>query len=89
MTEKQNAEVFKVEVRRVIAALDAIAAAPFAVTGFGDGYKQTGINFSLRACEFAAQITGRDLTFCKMLNYKFRTDAANLMFNRAIAEMVA
>jgi hypothetical protein len=74
------------EVSKVIIALDAIATAAFPVTGFGDGYKQIGVNFELDACEIAAEITGYDRTFCKMLNHKFRTDAANMMFDRALAE---
>lgn len=75
------------EVKSVIVTLDVIASAQTPVTGFGDGYKRIGINFSLEACELAAEITGYDRTFCKMLNHKFRTDASNLMFGRAFAEV--
>jgi hypothetical protein len=77
------------EVRAVIIALDAIAKAPYPLRGFGDGYKQIGINFDLRACEYAADITGYDRTFCKMLNHRFRMDAAELMFEGALAEVAA
>lgn len=82
----QKIEALKAEVKQVIIALDLIATAKHPVAGFGDGYKQVGVNFSLEACEIAAKITGADATFCKMLNHKFRTDAANMMFDRALAE---
>ncbi len=78
-------EALKKEVAQVIIALDLIAKHP--VKDFGDGYKQIGINFSLRACEIAAEVTGYNATFCKMLNYSFRTDTSNLMFDRALAEV--
>lgn len=76
--------ILEVEVTKAIAVLDLIAAAP-AIRGFGDGYKQVGINFSIEACEIAAEITGHDRTFCKMLNHKFRADAARMMLTRAAA----
>ena len=75
------------EVRSVTLALDTIASAPTGNMTFGDGYKQVGINFSLKACEIAAQVTGYDPTFCKMLNHKFRMDAVEMMFERALAEV--
>lgn len=75
------------EIKQVIATLDAIATAPYPIPDFGDGYKQVGVNFSLKACEIAAKITGADATFCKMLNHQFRTDAANWMFDRALEEV--
>lgn len=84
-----NTEALKNEVKQVIIALEAIARAPHAVKGFGDGYKQVGMNYSLKACEIAAEITGIDRTFCKMLNHKFRTDAANMMFDRAMEQVHA
>lgn len=84
-----NAEAIKNEVTQVIIALEAIALAPHAVMGFGDGYKQVGLNYSLNACEIAAEITGIDRTFCKMLNHKFRTDAANMMFKRSMEKVHA
>jgi hypothetical protein len=80
-------ESLKDEVKQAIIALDLIATAKHPVTSFGDGYKQIGINFSLRACEIAAEVTGYDRTFCKMLNHKFRADASNMMFDRAMAEV--
>lgn len=78
-------EALAQEVRTVIIALDAIAANP--VRDFGDGYKRVGVNFSIEACEYASDITGYDRTFCKMLNHRFRMDAAELMFERALAEV--
>ena len=77
----------KSEVKQAILALDLIASASHPVMGFGDGYKQIGINFRLEACEMAAEITGRDRTFCKMLNHDFRSAACELMFERALAEV--
>jgi hypothetical protein len=76
----------EIEVRQANAALVAIAEGKIR-TGFGDGYKQTGIDFSLNACDVAAQITGCDPTFCRMLNHEFRTKAAELMFDRALASV--
>lgn len=84
-----NTEALKSEVKQVIIALEAIASAPHAVKGFGDGYKQVGLNYSLESCEIAAEITGIGRTFCKMLNHKFRTDAANMMFKRAMGKVHA
>lgn len=79
-------EALAAEVRIVMIALDAIATgAP--ISNFNDGYKRIGINFSLEACEIATDITGYDPTFCRMLNYKFRMDAAGLMFERACADV--
>ena len=78
-----NDEELKREVNAVILTLEAIAKSK--CSGFGDGYKQVGINFSLTACEIAAKITGANATFCKMLNYKFRMAAADLVFERALA----
>lgn len=85
------AEKLKAEVKQVLIALEAIASAPPTTSNynFGDGYKQVGVNFSLEACEIAAKMTGADATFCKMLNHQFRTDAANLMFERALSELAA
>lgn len=80
-------EALKNEVKQVILALSAIASSVHPVRHFNDGYKTVGVNFSLEACEIAAKITGADATFCKMLNHKFRTDAANMMFERALAEV--
>lgn len=80
-------EVLKNEVKQVIIALEAIASATYPVAGFGDGYKKIGINFSLKACEIAAEITGANPTFCKMLNYEFRSAALDLMCNRAMVEV--
>lgn len=84
-------EALKTEVQQVILALDTIASMPIVSGGygFGDGRKRVGINFSLRACEIAAEITGRDRFFAKMLNHKFRTDAAELMFERARVQVAA
>jgi hypothetical protein len=81
-----TAAALKAEVKLVILALEAIARAPHALSGFGDAYKHVGVNFSLEACVIASKITGADAFFCKMLNQKFRTDAAELMFERALAE---
>lgn len=80
-----DAESLKAEVRQAVIALELIAK--HGALSFGDGYRQVGVNFSLRACEMAAAITGADRTFCKMLNHKFRSDACDLMFNRALAEI--
>lgn len=80
-------EVFKAEVKQVIIALELIAK--HGAPDFGDSYKKAGINFSLQACEIAAKMTGADTTFCKMLNHRFRTDAASMMFDRGLAEMVS
>lgn len=79
-------EALKTEVKQAILALQVISQAGYVVSSFGDGYKQIGINFSLLACEIAAKIIGADLFFAKMLNHKFRMDAADLMFERALAE---
>lgn len=70
------------EVTQAIITLGAIASAA-GLPGFGDAYKQVGINYSLEACAIVAEITGYDATFCKMMNHKFRTDAAAMMFARA------
>ena len=75
-------EALKSEVKQVIIALELIAK--HSPKSFGDGYKQVGVNFSLLACEIASKITGADAMLCKMLNYQFRTDAAELMFERAL-----
>ena len=64
------------KVTQAIAALDLFASSTSNGLSFGDGYKQVGINFSIEVCEIAAAITGYDRTFCKMLNHKFRSDAA-------------
>lgn len=80
-----SVEALKAEVKHVITALGLIAAHPS--VSFGDAYKQIGINYSLIACEIAAKIVGCDPFFAKMLNHKFRTDAAELMFERSLAEV--
>lgn len=76
-------ETFTAEVNAAVAAITAMRAGK--LSGFGDGYKQVGINISLPACEAAAEITGADATVCKMLNHRFRTDAAAMMFERKAA----
>lgn len=75
----------QIEVTTAIATIAAMAGAECA--GFGDGYKQIGVNISLPACDAAAEITGVDRTFCRMLNHKFRSDAAAMMFGRARAAL--
>lgn len=84
MSEKAK---LKREIEQVIMTLEVIAQCPYPLRGFGDAYKQIGVNFSLPACEIAAKITGAQPFFCKMLNYKFRNHAAELMFERALAEL--
>lgn len=79
-------KALKAEVKQAILALEAIANASHPIRSFGDSYKHIGVNFSLRACEIASEITGADRLFCKMLNHKFRSDAAELMFERARAQ---
>lgn len=74
---------FKAEVQKAVATIAALSMG--APVGFGDGYKQLGTNISLAACDAAAEITGVSRTFCRMLNHKFRHDAAALMFARATA----
>jgi len=64
------------ETNQVIIALAAVVAVK-TVSGF------EAVNFSLAACEAAAEITGCDPTFCKMLNRQFRNDAVAVMFARA------
>lgn len=78
-----NTETLKAEVKQAVMALELIAR--HGALGFGDGYKKVGVNFGLRACEIAAEITGADPTFCKMLNHRFRMNACELMFERALA----
>lgn len=80
-----DVETLKAEVRQVVIALELIAK--HGAQSFGDGYKQVGVNFSLKACEIAAKMTGADPTFCNMLNHRFRMDASELMFERALAEV--
>lgn len=80
-----DVETLKAEVEQVVIALELIAK--HGASGFGDGYKRVGVNFSLPACEIAAEMTGADATFCKMLNYRFRMDACEIMFGRALAEV--
>lgn len=77
------------QVTQAISALDLITSSTSNCLSFGDGYKQIGINFSVEVCAIAAEITGYDDTFCKMLNYKFRSAAASLMFERAQTEIAA
>lgn len=69
-------EAFQAEVETAIATLTAIAQNSCA--GFGDGYRTTGVNISIAACEAAAEITGANITFCKMLNHGFRAAAAQM-----------
>lgn len=68
-------EAFKSEVETAVATL--VTLSQFNSNGFGDGYKQIGTDISIPACECAAEITGFDLTFCKMLNSNFRNCAAH------------
>jgi hypothetical protein len=84
-----DTEVLKAETLQAVIALETIATADYPITSFGDAYKQVGLNFSLDACELAALITGRDSFFARMMNYKFRTDAGALMFDRAMSELTA
>jgi hypothetical protein len=69
-------EDFQAEVNTAIAAISAYAQGKI-TAGFGE------INYSLAACECAAEITGADVTFCKMLNREFRNVAAKMIMERA------
>ena len=73
-------EAFKAEVETAIATLDALRR--FNCEDFGDTYKHIGTDISLLACECASEITGFDVTFCKMMNYKFRNAAALIAMER-------
>lgn len=64
------------ETIQVLTALAAIASANHPLT-----FIET--NYSIEACEAASAISGCDATFCKMLNKKFREDAAWMMMERA------
>lgn len=66
---------FKSEVDAAIAAI--IAASN------GSLKDMPNVNYSIKACEAAAEITGANPTLAKMFNRKFRADAAALMFERA------
>lgn len=74
-------EMFAAEVETAIATLTSLRDFPGA--GFGDGYNQRGVDISIPACEAAAEITGFDTTFGKMLNHNFRTRAAQYAMERA------
>ncbi len=85
-----NIETLKAEVKQAVMAIEALAvnhgtnANPIP---FMDWHNHVGINFSLEALEIAQKMTGADSFFCKMLNYKFRNDAAELMFEHALIEV--
>lgn len=85
MASKRSA--LEAEVKSAVTALELIAGAAHPPVSFGDAYKQIGINISLPACEIAAHMLGCDPLFAKMLNYKFRTAAAELMFERALSDI--
>ncbi len=64
------------EAMQVLIALEAIVSAKNELSFIE-------VDYSVEACEAAAQISGCDATFCKMLNRQFREDAAALMMGRA------
>jgi len=68
-------EGFQAEVTAAIAAVQAARNG-----SLGD---MPNTDYNLSACECAAEITGADITLCKMFNRKFREDAAAMMFERA------
>lgn len=78
-------EALKSETWQAVLALELFAKHPAA--DFGTHFGGSGINYSIEACEIAAKMTGADLIFAKMLNRKFREDACNLMFERALSEV--
>lgn len=79
-------EILAKEATQAALALILLREVP-AASSFGDAYKHIGVNFSIRACEIAAKITGSDLFFAKMLNHEYRTNAAEMMFERALSEV--
>ena len=70
---------FAAQVETLIVTLDTIKN--HNMTRFPD------VDYNIDACECAAMISGHDATFAKMFNRKFREDALEMMFERALEEV--
>lgn len=68
-------EQFKTEVARAENILAAMKEYPM--------QDIPNVDFNIDACECAAQLSGFDVTVAKMLNKKFRTDAARVACDMA------
>lgn len=72
-----NYEAFTAEVNAAIAAITAASN--------GTLTEMPDVDYCIEACECAAEITGADVTLCKMFNRQFRNAAAKTMFDRRAA----
>jgi len=70
-------EAFTAEVARAETILNAMAASKHMQYDF------PRVDISIEACECAAMISGHDATMAKMMNKRFRDDAANVALGMA------
>lgn len=76
-------EQFTAMVETMIANLEALKRISGVAEASAWALDQT--DYPLAVCECAAALSGNDVTFAKMFNRKFRTDACAMMFDRALA----